>query len=94
MGHLIRQVQEKISAFYLRLQATSSRYFALDPCKANEQWVSEFYTNLKAINLSNLVMNIMGMVVRFGFEVINGLYRLPDADLREFEAKNYAQRAD
>lgn len=72
-GISLEKVTEKIPAFYQWLQAMGWSYFAPEPCKANEKWVQEFYTNLKALYLSNPIMMIREKMVNFGSEVINEL---------------------
>lgn len=55
-GISLEQVPKKLPAFYQWLQDMGRRGFALDDYKANEQWVREFCTNWKDINLSNPII--------------------------------------
>lgn len=65
------KVPKRHLAFYQRLVATGWICFSLQLCKANEQWVREFYANLKAMKLSTPIMRIRGKMVNFRDEVIN-----------------------
>lgn len=81
------KVSKKLPAFHNRLVATEWLCFALDPCKANELWVWEFYANLRIISFSNPVIKIQGKGVNFRVEEINDIYGLPNANMDKFEEK-------
>lgn len=79
-GISLERIPETLSAFYERLETMRWLCFAPKPCYSNEQWVREFYTNLKAVRLSTSVMKKRDKVVHFEVEKINRVYGLLDAD--------------
>lgn len=48
--------------------------------------------NLIIVKISNLIIKIWGEELHFGAEQINKVYRLPDADIREYRAKIFDPR--
>lgn len=49
----------------------------------------DFYANLYIVSLSILVMKIFDKLIHFTAKKINVVYKLPNADIREFYAKSY-----
>lgn len=52
-GKCLDNMLKEISTFHDGLETTGWRHFAPDPCKENEQWVHEFYTNLSIMSFSD-----------------------------------------
>ena len=69
-GIFLEKIPKKLSAFHDRFMATGWQCFALNPCKANEQWIHEFYANLSLVSFSdpsNIIIRIWGKEVTLGW---------------------------
>lgn len=56
----LEKVSKNLSALHDRLVDNRWRCFALDPCRAHQQWVREFYANLSIVSFKNPVIRIWG----------------------------------
>ncbi|KAK6773809.1 hypothetical protein RDI58_029048 [Solanum bulbocastanum] len=89
-GISLDKFEEMLPTFYQRLLASGWICFAVEPCKANEQWVWEFYANLVENNIASRLITIQGKVVDYSPEVINRVYGILNHDIRAFTNKDYA----
>ncbi|KAK6784267.1 hypothetical protein RDI58_017721 [Solanum bulbocastanum] len=48
----------------------------------NEQWMRDFYANLKETDMLIRLITIRGKVINYGSKVINAIYGLLDHDIR------------
>lgn len=74
---LFEKVLEKLPAFHDRLVAIEWQCFTSDHCKVNEQWIQEFYANLRIVSFSDpsiRIIKIRGKEVDFREEQINDIY--------------------
>ena len=55
-GISLEKVPESLPNFYARLGTSGWICFAPEPCKANEQWVREFYVNIMVTDMTTKVV--------------------------------------
>lgn len=80
-------VSKTLQDLYEKLESIGWRFFSLDPCISNEQWVHEFYANISEVSFSdtlNVAVKILGKSVKVGDKQINHIYGLKKEDIGEF----------
>ncbi|KAK4366584.1 hypothetical protein RND71_014464 [Anisodus tanguticus] len=76
-GIVIERVSKFLPDFNGRLETTRWTCFIASPCKANKEWLREFYVNLKRTGFDNPKLTIRGQTLKFGVKQINAFYNLP-----------------
>lgn len=65
-GIELDKVVEILPNFYQWLENSELIYFVPKPCRANQQWVRDFYANLMETNMSTRLITFRGEVVNYG----------------------------
>jgi len=88
------KVSERLPDFHGRLVSSGWTCFIPTPCDANEEWVREFYANLRRTHFQNHEITIRENTMIFGVEEINDVYGLPNHPLEPVQERDTCDNGD